>query len=130
MPITINGVVKRNADGGLQPWIPVSLNATRGEGLRHYDAILDTGFTGFLVLPESVIAELGLTQRGFITLTQGNGEEHRFAFYVGYVSWRGERREIEVLQSIGQPLLGMELLENGHIAVDARDSGAVTVTFS
>ena len=131
MPTTIiSGVVKRTADDDLQPWLPVSLESAGEEGLRQYDAILDTGFTGCLVLPESVIAELGLAKRGVNIPTLGNGEEHPFDYYLGWVSWRGERREVEVLQSIGQPLLGMELLEGGHIAVDAWDGGAVTVTFS
>ena len=52
MPTTIiSGVVKRTADGDLQPWLPVSLESSDTEGLRQYDAILDTGFTGSLVLP-------------------------------------------------------------------------------
>ena len=126
----ISGVVKRTADGDLQPWLPVSLESSDTEGLRQYDAILDTGFTGSLVLPESVIAELGLAKRGVNILTLGDGEEHPFDYYLGWVSWRGERREVEVLQSIGQPLLGMELLEGAQVAVDAWEDGAVTVTFS
>ena len=130
MPTIISGVVKRTVDGDLQPWLPVSLESSDGEGLRHYDAILDTGFTGCLVLPEAVIANLGLAKRGVVILTLGNGEEHPFDYYLGWVSWRGERREVEVLQSIGQPLLGMELLEGAQVTVDARDGGAVTVTFS
>ena len=130
MPTIISGVVRRTAVGGLQPWLPVSLEPVGGEELRQYDAILDTGFTGSLVLPESIITELGLAKRGVLTLTLGNGEEHPFDYYLGWVSWCGERRVIEVLQSIGQPLLGMELLESGHIAVDARDDGAVSVTFA
>ena len=130
MSTTISGVVKRTADGGLQPWLPVSLESTDEEVLWQYDAIMDTGFTGSLVLPEAVIANLGLAKRGVIILTLGNGEEHPFDYYLGSVSWRGERRVIEVLQSIGQPLLGMELLEGGQVAVDAWAGGAVTVTFS
>ena len=126
----ISGVVRRTADDDLQPWLPVSLESTDGEGLRQYDAILDTGFTGSLVLPESVIAELGLAKRGVNILTLGNGERHPFDYFLGRVSWRGERREVEVLQSIGQPLLGMELLEGARVAVDAWDGGAVTVTFA
>ena len=126
----ISGVVKRTADGDLQPWLPVSVESTDGEGSRQYDAILDTGFTGSLVMPESVIAELGLAKRGVNILTLGNGEEHPFDYYLGRVSWRGESREVEVLQSIGQPLLGMELLEGAQVAVDAWEDGAVTVTFA
>ena len=130
MSATISGAVKRNDLGGLQPWLSVSLESSDEEKLWQHDAILDTGFTGCLVLPDSVIAELGLTQRGVITLTLGNGEEHPFAYYVGYVAWCGERRAVEVLQSIGLPLLGMELLEGAQVAVDAWDGGDVAVTFS
>ena len=130
MSTTISGVVKRTVDGDLQPWLSVSLESSDEDGLRQYDAILDTGFTGCLVLPESVIAELGLAKRGTVVLTLGNGERHPFDYYLGWVSWRGEHREIEVLQSIGLPLLGMELLEGAQVAVDAWDGGDVAVTFS
>ena len=41
--------------------------------------------------------------------------------------WQGRRRNVEVLQLDSEPRLGMELLWNHRITVDAVGNGAVTV---
>ena len=124
-----SGRVVRTPSGGLQPWLTVSVARPDGE-LRQCDFILDTGFTGSLVLPEAVIAELGLIRLGSETAVLGSGEEHSFDYYMARIMWQGQLRRADIYRSRSQSLLGMELLQGGHIAVDARDGGAVTVTFS
>ena len=124
-----SGRVVRTPSGGLQPWLAISVERPDGE-LRQCDFILDTGFTGSLVLPESVIAEMGLIRLGSETVVLGSGEEHSFDYYVARIIWQGQLRRTDIYRSIGQPLLGMELLEGAQVAVDAWEDGAVTVTFS
>ena len=124
-----SGRVVQLPSGGLQPWLTVSVERPDGE-LRQCDFILDTGFTGSLVLPESVIAEMGLIRRGSETVVLGSGEEHPFDYYVARIIWQGQLRRTDIYRSRSQSLLGMELLEGGHIAVDARNGGVVSVTFS
>lgn len=115
--------------GGLQPWLTVSVEGANGE-LRQYEVILDTGFTGCLVLPEPVIKELGLVKRGSEEVVLASSQEYPFNYYAARVLWRGQPRWTDIYQSEAQALLGMELLESGQIAVDARDGGDVTVTFA
>ncbi|MXZ91667.1 MAG: clan AA aspartic protease [Chloroflexi bacterium] len=89
--------------------------------------ILDTGFTGALTLPETVIRELGLISEGRRSVITARGESEGFEFFTGWVSWHGILTEVGVFQSIDQPLLGMELLEGCHVALDARDGGEVVI---
>ena len=122
----ISGIVERNQLGGLEPRLTVSVMDAGGE-LQQFEVVLDTGFTGWLMLPEVEIARLGLTNRGERQgiLASGNAED--FAYYQTSVLWHGRLRTIEVFQSIDQPLLGMELLEGSRVAVDAWDGGGVII---
>ena len=58
------------------------------------DAIIDTGFDGFLSLPAKTIAQLGLPWTISNTATLGDGTETVFDFYVGTVIWDGQYRKI------------------------------------
>ena len=124
-----SGKVVQTLSGGLQPWLTVPIESPDGE-LHQCDFILDTGFTGSLALPESTIEELRLIRTGSETVVLGNGEEHSFDYYMASIIWQGRRRRTDIYRSRSQSLLGMELLEGGHIAVDAWEGGVVSVTFS
>ena len=112
--------------GGLEPRLSVSVLGAGGE-LRQFDVVLDTGFTGWLMLPEADISRLGLVSEGQHLGILANGNEEEFEYYKTWVSWHGRLHEIEVFQSIDQPLLGMELLEGSRVAVDAWDGGEVMI---
>ena len=125
----IRGRVERNLEGGLEAWISIPIRGSDGE-FRQIDVILDTGFTGCLMLSGDDVRALGLISSGSRQGIMASGKEESFAFYGAWVMWNGDTHEVGVLQSIDQPLLGMELLEGGHIAVDAWEGGTVSVTFS
>ena len=122
----IEGAVKRSSDGGLEAWISVSVIDAHGE-LQLCDVIVDTGFTGWLTLPEADIRRLGLAGGGYRDAVTASGDMERFDYYETSVSWHGRLHEIEVFQSIDQPLLGMELLEGSRVSVDAWDGGDVVI---
>ena len=122
----IDGTVKRSSDGGLEAWVALSVMGVDGE-LQQYDVIVDTGFTGWLTLPEADIRELGLAGVGYRDSVTASGNTESFDYYKTWVLWHGRLHEIEVFQTIDQPLLGMELLEGSRVAVDAWDSGEVVI---
>ncbi len=122
----IRGEVARNSDGGLEAWITVSVMDAYGE-LQQYEVIVDTGFTGWLTLPEAEIRRLGLVRAGSRYSIIASGNEEEFEYYETSVLWHGQLHEIEVFQSTDQPLLGMESLEGSRVAVDAWDGGNVIV---
>ncbi len=114
----IRGQVVENADGELEPWLIVSVEYAN-EGLRQCDVIVDTGFTGWLMLPEAVIRELGLVKIGSLPATVASGEMEHFAYYRTRIVWHGRFHWVEVLESVDQPLLGMELLRDNWITMGA-----------
>jgi clan AA aspartic protease len=94
------------------------------QGIR---AVIDTGFTGSLTLPPSVIADLELTwftqQEGFL----GDGSRRTFDVYRGTVIWDGQLRVIEINASDTAPLVGMALLEGFELRVQAYEGGTVAI---
>ena len=122
----IRGTVARNSDGGLEAWITVSVMDADREP-QQCEVILDTGFTGWLTLPEAEIRRLGLVKAGSYYSIIASGNQEEFDYYRTSVWWHDRLHEIEVFQSIYQPLLGMELLEGSRVSVDAWDGGNVIV---
>ena len=122
----IRGRVERTELGGLEPRLLISVLDAGGE-LWEFDVVLDTGFTGWLMLPEADINRLGLVSEGQHLGILASGNEEEFEYYEAWVSWHGQLHAIEIFQSIDQPLLGMELLEGSRVAVDAWDGGEVSI---
>ena len=122
----IVGEVMRNTDGGLEPWVVLSVMDAYGEP-QQFEVIVDTGFTGWLMLPESDIRRLRLAHAGHRYSTTASGNVERFEFYRTWVSWRGQLYWVEVFESIDQPLLGMELLEGSRVTMDAWEGGDVII---
>jgi clan AA aspartic protease len=91
------------------------------------DAVIDTGFTGFLSLPLSIITSLGLPWyfRDFGTL--GDGSEIIFEMYKATVIWDGQNQIIDVAASETEPLVGMSLLYGFKISIEAIEGGIVTI---
>jgi clan AA aspartic protease len=91
-------------------------------------AIIDTGYTGFLTLPSTIITTLGLTwymqQEGIL----GDGSLCVFNVYEASVIWDGQIRTIETNESEADPLVGMGLLEGYELKIQAVAGGLVTIT--
>ena len=122
----IRGAVQRNPDGGLEAWIAVSVMDADGEP-QQYEVIVDTGFTGWLALPESDIRRLGLARAGSRDSITASGNAEVFDYYETWVLWHDQLHEVEIFQSIDQPLLGMELLDGSRVTVAAWDGGDVII---
>ena len=89
--------------------------------------VLDTGFTGFIAIPERYVRQLILTLDE--TDMAASATEQSVTLPSGYarIVWFGQQRTVRVLQAGTHPLLGMSLLWNHRITVDAVANGAVTV---
>ena len=122
----INGKVQSDEHGGLEPWIALPVEDDNGE-FQECDVILDTGFTGYLTLPETVIEAVGLVSEGQRAVTVASGREETLEYYTAWVSWHDRLKKVGVFQSIDQPLLGMELLYGSRITVDAWEDGEVVI---
>jgi clan AA aspartic protease len=75
------------------------------------EAWVDTGFTGDLVLPQSLINTLALRQSGSVDAVLADGSQVELKTYTCFVSWFGAERRLEVVANMGDyPLLGVGLL--------------------
>jgi clan AA aspartic protease len=91
------------------------------------DAVIDTGFTGFLTLPLSVLFKLDLQAYRREEGTLGDGSTCIFDVYRGVVNWDGEFRRIDINAADTTPLVGMGLLYGYRVQFDAIEGGLVTI---
>ena len=91
------------------------------------DAVIDTGFTGFLTLPLSVLVSLNLRAYRREEGTLGDGSTCIFDVYRGLVIWDGELQRIDINESETTPLVGMSLLYGYRMQLDAVEGGKVTI---
>lgn len=98
-----------------------------GDGEAEIDAVVDTGFDGWLSLPSSLISQLGLSwrQRGRALLADGS--ESIFDTYEGVVVWDGRARRVLVDEVNAAPLIGMSLLGGYELRVQVVSGGNVTI---
>ncbi len=118
----ITGVV--NAD--YEAVVRLRLQGSRGQE-REVDAIIDTGFNGFLTLSPALVTALGLTRlsRGRVILA--DGREELFDIYGVTVLWDGQPRYVEADAVDTTPLVGMALLKGYDLYVQVIDGGRVVI---
>jgi clan AA aspartic protease len=105
----------------------ISVAVKNGSSFKAIDAVIDTGFTGFLSLPTAIIMELELQWSYRDRATLGDGSETIFDVYNAEILWNGQLREIEVDSAETEPLLGMGLLKGYRLQVDTIEGGLVTI---
>ena len=106
----------------------ISLNVGRpGNQKRKIDAVVDTGFNGFLTLPASLIQELGLVWRRRGRAMLADGSNSVFDIYEATITWHGRPRRIAVDEAECVPLLGMSLLYGCELIVQVTEGGRVAV---
>ena len=90
-------------------------------------AVVDTGFNGFLTLPINVLNALDASSAGTRRAELGDGNLVELDVYVVKVKWHDENRDVLGLQTEATPLVGMSLLWGSRVGFDAQDGGAVTI---
>lgn len=118
----IQGVVNLRCEATL-PLVVGNANGQR----QIIEAVIDTGFNGFLTLPSAVIATLDLPWNASEIVTLGDGSETVFDLYAVTIIWDGQYREIDVAESETEPLIGMALLYGYRLQIDAIEGGIVRI---
>ncbi len=116
------GIVNKNYEAIIR------IAVGHGKGPKQMvDAVIDTGFTGFLSLPPSIITSLNLpwSFRDYGIL--GDGSEVIFDMYTATVIWDGQNKLVDVAASEADPLVGMSLLYGFKIQIEAVEGGTVTI---
>ena len=102
-----------------------TLDATRRVTV---EAVVDTGFDGFLTLPPAMIRRLGLPRIGGpLQGRLANDETHEFYVHVGMVTINGQTRGLPVYAIRGPILIGMALMWGSRLTIDLQEGGDVTI---
>ena len=95
---------------------------------QEIEAVIDTGFTGFLTMPSALVAALRLAwlcrQPGILA----DGRTEFFDVYSATVIWDGQPRTVEIEAADTEPLVGMSLLDGHTLRIDVMSGGVVTIT--
>ncbi len=118
----IEGVVNANHEA----IISLPLRGPTGQ-TREIEVVIDTGYSGFLTLPPTLVEELGLPfqHRGRAFLA--NGSVEAFNIHDVTVLWDGMPRDIEADAVGPTPLAGMLLLDSHSLYVEIEDGGRVII---
>jgi len=103
-------------------------NADAPRQMVMIEAVIDTGFTGFVSLPSSVIESLRLPWIFRDGGTLGDGSEVTFDMYHANVIWDGQLQVVDVASSEADPLVGMSLLYGFKLEIATIEGGLVTIT--
>jgi len=94
---------------------------------QELDAVIDTGFNGFLTLPPRLISTLGLPFRRRGRAVLADGSESLFDIYEARVLWDGQSRRVAIDAVETEPLIGMALLSGYELTVQVVVGGRVSL---
>jgi clan AA aspartic protease len=106
--------------------IPLLLIGPSGQ-TEQISAVIDTGFNGFLTLPATLTTLLGLPFHHEERALLADGEHVFLSVYAVKILWDGSTCEVLAMETGGDPLVGMALLEGYRLTLDAIDGGRVMI---
>jgi clan AA aspartic protease len=119
-------MIRGSVSSDLEAILKLHLLGERGTE-EEIEAVIDTGFNGFLTLPMSVIDKLSLSwlyrQQGELA----DGSLHVFDVFEATVIWSDASRSIEVEAAETEPLLGMALLQGHELRISVAEGGSVSI---
>ena len=118
----ISGVV----NGNLEATIRLRLRGLGGQE-QEIDAVIDTGFNGFLTLSPALIRQLSLTHLGQSRALLANGQEELLDLYEVTLLWDGQWRTVETDAADTDALVGMLLLYRYSVHIEAVEGGQVVI---
>jgi clan AA aspartic protease len=111
----------------LQLTVTVVLRAHLGL-YQNVECMVDTGYSGTIALPLSLIRSLNLQARAAKTQTVlADGTIFRTDTYERRIVWGGIERAVRVIAAGEMPLIGMGLLYGCLLSIEAVGDGEVTV---
>ena len=118
----IQGVV----NAAYEAVVALSLRGPTGQA-QDIEAVADTGYSGFLTLPATVVTELGLPFAYIGRAFLANDEEVSFDVHDVTVLWDGEPRDVKADATGSTPLVGMLLLDRHNLSIEVESGGRVVI---
>src|SRR5439155_8037739 len=120
-PGMIVGIVQ-----GREALIRLTIRGFRGRQ-QEIEAVVDSGYTGWLTLPPPVIAALNLRWQSFGRGILADGSVSAFDVYQAKVVWDNRVRSVFVDEFDATPLIGMALLRGHEFRMQVRSRGKITI---
>ena len=111
---------------GREALIRLTIRGGRGRQ-QEVEAVVDSGYTGWLTLPPAVIAALHLRWRSLGRGVLADGSVTTFDIYQAKIVWDGRLRSVFVNEFDATPLVGMSLLRGYEYKMQVRARGKVTI---
>ncbi|HQU41603.1 MAG: hypothetical protein B7Z73_00530 [Planctomycetia bacterium 21-64-5] len=111
---------------GRQPLIRLTIRGFGGRQ-QEIEAVVDSGYTGWLTLPPTAIAALSLRWQTFGRGVLADGSVSAFDVYQAKVVWDGHLRRVFVDEFNAVPLVGMALLRGYECRMQVRARGKITI---
>ena len=118
----IQGVV----NAAYEAVVALSLQGPAGQA-QDIEAVVDTGYSGFLTLPATVVTELGLPFAYIARAFLANDDEVSFDVHDVTVLWDGQPRHIKADATGSTPLVGMLLLDRHSLNIEVESGGRVVI---
>jgi clan AA aspartic protease len=103
-------------DEALEARVPIRIIGGP-QGILDVECIIDTGFSGALVLPFSIVELLELPIVGHETITMVGAAEDTADIALAQVEWLGEVRREDVIVK-EESLIGTALLKGANLSID------------
>jgi clan AA aspartic protease len=111
---------------GREALIRLTIRGSRGPQ-QEIEAVVDSGYTGWLTLPPTAIAALNLRWQTFGRGILADGSVSTFDVYQAKVVWDDRLRRVFVDECDSTPLVGMALLRGYEYKMQVRARGKVTI---
>lgn len=92
------------------------------------EVVIDTGFSGEVALPQRIVDQLSLVQKGSTDIRVADGRSANVKVYPLQIEWQGEFRSVEAICTDSFPLIGMALLSGSRLCVNVEEAGEVEIT--
>ncbi len=106
--------------------VNLSLQGPQGQA-RDIEAVIDTGYSGFLTLRTSLVAELGQPFAYFRQALLANDDVATFDVHDVTILWDGQPRRIKADATGSTQLVGMLLLEQYSLNIEVERGGRVAI---
>jgi predicted aspartyl protease len=111
---------------GRDPLFRLTICGFRGRR-QEIEAVVDTGYAGWLTSSPTLIRALNLNWRTFGRGALAHGSVSLFDVYQGKVLWDGRIRPVFVDEFDATPLVGMGRLKGFELNMQVRARGKVTI---
>ena len=106
--------------------VALSLQGPEGQ-VQDIEAVIDTGYSGFLTMPTALVSELGLPFAYIGRALLANDDEVTFDVHDVTGLWDGQPRHIRADATGSTPLVGMLLLDRHNLSIDVERGGRVVI---